>query len=60
VPLKIGVMGGAGSAIPERQFAAAATRLGRAIAEAGCITITGACPGLTRPQPVEPRIVAAR
>ena len=45
MPLKIGVMGGAGSDIPQ-QHIDAATRLGQVIAESNCITITGACPGL--------------
>lgn len=45
MPLKIGVMGGAGSDIPQ-QHIDAATRLGQSIAESNCITITGACPGL--------------
>ncbi len=45
MPLKIGVMGGAGSQIPQEHLDAA-THLGEAIADSGCITITGACPGL--------------
>lgn len=45
LPLKIGVMGGAGNGI-RQEFLDRATRLGEAIAEADCITITGACPGL--------------
>lgn len=43
--LKLGVMGGAGEGIP-REFLAKAARLGEAIAEAGGIVVTGACPGL--------------
>ena len=43
--LKIGVMGGAGSDI-ERSYLERATVLGEEIAKAGCIVITGACPGL--------------
>ena len=43
--LKIGVMGGAsGEFLPSHR--AAAYALGHAIAAAGCVTITGACPGL--------------
>ncbi len=45
MPLKIGVMGGAGSDIPSN-YLDRATRLGEEIAAAGCIVITGACPGL--------------
>jgi uncharacterized protein (TIGR00725 family) len=45
MPLKIGVMGGAGSSIPQDQRDKA-VRLGEAIADAGCVMITGACPGL--------------
>ncbi len=45
VPLKIGVMGGAGSNIPHEHLDKA-ERLGEAIADAGCVMITGACPGL--------------
>lgn len=45
MPLKVGVMGGAGSAIPVDYLHKAAA-LGEAIATAGCVTITGACPGL--------------
>lgn len=45
MPLKIGVMGGAGSDIPSH-FMDLATRLGEEIASEGCIMITGACPGL--------------
>ena len=43
--LKIGVMGSATGEIPEKHKKVAFD-LGRAIAEEGCITITGACPGL--------------
>lgn len=43
--LKIGVMGGASYKISE-EHAALAELLGQAIADAGCVTITGACPGL--------------
>lgn len=43
--LKIGVMGGAGGDIPITCLDKA-TQLGEAIADVGCVTITGACPGL--------------
>lgn len=43
--LKIGVMGGAGQGIAP-EFLQKAFALGESIARAGCITITGACPGL--------------
>ncbi len=43
--LKVGVMGGAGSDIPSAHLEKASL-LGEAIADAGCIVITGACPGL--------------
>jgi uncharacterized protein (TIGR00725 family) len=43
--LKIGVMGSATGNFSKRQKAIASD-LGKAIAENGCITITGACPGL--------------
>ena len=43
--LKIGVMGSASEDIP-RKHLDTAYRLGRSIAQNGCITITGACPGL--------------
>ena len=43
--LKIGVMGGAGSNIPSA-YLEKASLLGEAVADAGCIVITGACPGL--------------
>lgn len=45
MPLKVGVMGGAGSDIPIEHLEMA-VHLGQAIASAGCVTITGACPGL--------------
>lgn len=45
MPLKIGVMGGAGSDIP-RDYLEKAVVLGEVIADAHCILITGACPGL--------------
>lgn len=45
MPLKIGVMGGAGQQIPSQHLEAARC-LGQSIAEGGCVTITGACPGL--------------
>lgn len=45
MPLKIGVMGGAGNDIPQR-YLDKALRLGEAIAAEGCVTITGAAPGL--------------
>jgi uncharacterized protein (TIGR00725 family) len=45
MPLKVGVMGGAGDTIPE-EYLDTARRLGEAVAEAGCVMITGACPGL--------------
>lgn len=40
-----GVMGGA-SPVRSREYLARAHELGRAIAEKGCVLITGACPGL--------------
>lgn len=43
--LKIGVMGGAGGDI-RREHLEKAGQLGEAIADAGCVVITGACPGL--------------
>lgn len=43
--LKVGVMGGAGSDIPA-EFLSKARRLDESIAAAGCMMITGACPGL--------------
>ena len=42
MPLKIGVMGGAGSDIPAHYLDRAA-RLGEEIAAEGCVMITGAC-----------------
>lgn len=45
MPLKVGVMGGAGNNIPKGHLDMALL-LGEAIATAGCVTITGACPGL--------------
>lgn len=45
MPLKIGVMGGAGGGIPVACLRKAAL-LGGAIATAGCVLVTGACPGL--------------
>lgn len=45
MPMKIGVMGGAGSNIPQ-SFLDKALLLGEAIADNGCVIITGACPGL--------------
>ncbi|MEO9591067.1 protein containing YHS domain protein [Rhodopirellula bahusiensis] len=43
--LKIGVMGGAGNNVPDN-FLRLAALLGERIAEADCILVTGACPGL--------------
>jgi uncharacterized protein (TIGR00725 family) len=43
--LKIGVMGSAAEKLP-RKHLKLAFDLGRVIAEEGCITVTGACPGL--------------
>jgi hypothetical protein len=43
--LKVGVMGGAGNDIPS-DYLDKAAQLGKAIAKADCIIITGACPGL--------------
>ena len=45
MPMKIGVMGGAGSNVPQ-DYLGKAVRLGEAIADWGCVMITGACPGL--------------
>lgn len=45
MPLKIGVMGGAGRNIPSK-YLELAMQTGEAIAFNGCVTITGACPGL--------------
>lgn len=43
--LKVGVMGGASGEMTPAHLAAAET-VGRAVARAGCVLITGACPGL--------------
>ena len=43
--IQVGVMGSAGGPITDEQLALA-RRLGRRIAEFGCVTVTGACPGL--------------
>jgi hypothetical protein len=43
--LTIGVMGSSGGKLP-REVRKKAYELGRAIAEAGCVLLTGACPGL--------------
>ena len=43
--IQIGVMGSAGGIITDDQLALA-HRLGRRIAELGCVIVTGACPGL--------------
>lgn len=43
--LKVGVMGGATGVI-SKEILAQAHELGRAVAKAGCILITGGCPGL--------------
>ncbi|GAB4390456.1 MAG: hypothetical protein Kow0025_22600 [Thermodesulfovibrionales bacterium] len=43
--LKVGIMGSSGGRITERNRRTAHL-LGRAIAQAGCVAITGACPGL--------------
>ncbi len=48
--LKIGVMGGAGQGIAP-DYLQKAFALGEAIAQANCITITGACPGLPQEAP---------
>lgn len=45
MPMKIGVMGGA-SGVFEKAHLDKALQLGEAIAERGCILITGGCPGL--------------
>ncbi len=44
-PLVVGVMGSA-SGLIDPEIAARARAVGRAVAEAGCTLITGACPGL--------------
>ena len=43
--IQIGVMGSAGGLITEEQLQLA-RRIGRRIAERGCVIVTGACPGL--------------
>jgi hypothetical protein len=43
--IQIGVMGSAGGAITEEELDLA-RRVGRRIAERGCVVVTGACPGL--------------
>ena len=43
--IQIGVMGSAGGVITEEQLQLA-RRIGRRIAERGCVIVTGACPGL--------------
>lgn len=43
--LKVGIMGAATGLTP-REVLARAHELGRAVAEAGCILVTGGCPGL--------------
>lgn len=45
MPLKIGVMGGATGKM-QRHHLDKAHQLGQAIAQSGCVLITGACPGL--------------
>jgi uncharacterized protein (TIGR00725 family) len=45
VRIQIGVMGSAGGLITEEQLALA-RRVGRRIAELGCVIVTGACPGM--------------
>ena len=45
ISLKVGVMVGAGSGIPPAYLEKAFV-LGEALADAGCVVITGACPGL--------------
>jgi uncharacterized protein (TIGR00725 family) len=45
MPLKIGVMGSATGTLSKEQRLIS-YELGKAIAENGCVTITGACPGL--------------
>ena len=45
MPLKVGVMGGAGRNI-SREHLDKAERLGWAIATQGCVLVTGGCPGL--------------
>ena len=43
--LKVGIMGGA-TGVMSKEVLAQAHELGRAVAKAGCILITGGCPGL--------------
>jgi uncharacterized protein (TIGR00725 family) len=43
--IQVGVMGSAGGIITEDQLSLA-RRIGRRIAERGCVIVTGACPGL--------------
>lgn len=45
MPLKVGVMGSAAHDVLDEPLERAA-RLGEAIAKAGCVMVTGACPGL--------------
>ncbi len=45
VQIRIGVMGSAGS-VPDQAIAERCRALGRAVADAGCCLLTGACPGL--------------
>jgi uncharacterized protein (TIGR00725 family) len=45
VKIQVGVMGSAGGTLTDSQLALA-RRIGRRIAERGCIIVTGACPGL--------------
>jgi uncharacterized protein (TIGR00725 family) len=45
VRIQIGVMGAAGGEITDEEISLA-RRLGRRIAERGCVIVTGACPGL--------------
>ena len=51
MPLKIGVMGGAGGNLPQ-DYLDKALRLGEAIADELCVMITGACPGLPEVAPI--------
>ncbi|MEX0726438.1 MAG: hypothetical protein WD065_09240 [Planctomycetaceae bacterium] len=45
LPLQIGVMGGAGEGI-SIEYLRLAEHLGEAVAQAGCVLVTGGCPGL--------------
>jgi uncharacterized protein (TIGR00725 family) len=45
MPLKFGIMGGAGANIPP-EILQKSEQLGECVAGAGCVVITGACPGL--------------